>query len=217
MFRKALLASQQAAKPALRAPHTSPLAHNIGTATATRSQGYSALAQESVVDRPPFVPMPGFIPDSTRGKVSFFNGTIDEGTPTLNFKPGEELATNIKPSFVTEVDVTDLRYFNPPASLAIEGCEWVKSPTQLTESMLDEPDKAKVDSVVRAFYLDECAKLVKDRTGAAKTMAYQFRHRKMEKGKFLCNQVRHRHQNSLFPTGLHPRSTVKVLAHKYNL
>lgn len=198
MFRKALLTSQQAAKPALRAPHASPLKQNISAATAARSQGYSALAQENVVDRSPFVPMPGFIPDSTRGKVSFFNGTVDEGTPTLNFKPGEELATNIKPSFVTEVDVTDLRHFNPPASLAIEGCEWVKSPTQLTEAMLDEPDKAKVDSVVRAFYLDECAKLVKDRTGAAKTKAYQFRHRKMEKG-------------------LHPRSTVKVLAQNHNV
>lgn len=154
--------------------------------------------------------MAGFIPDSTRGKVSFFNGTVDEGKPELNFKPGEELATNIKPSYVTEVDVTDLRHFNPPASLAIEGCEWVKAPTQLRESMLDDPDKAKVDSVVRAFYLDECAKLVKDRTGAAKTVAYQFRHRKMEKGKIPLQYSSKFASKLTSPIGLHPRSTVKV-------
>lgn len=180
MFRKALLTSQQAAKPVLRGSHVSPL----GTATAVQSQNYSSGTQEthSSFDRQPFVPMPGFTPSSTRGKVSFFNGTIDEGAPVLNFKPGEELATNIKPSFVTEVDVTDLRHYNPPASLAVEGCEWVEAPTRLTEEMLDNSDKAAADALVRSFYLDECAKIVKERTGAVKTVAYQFRHRKMEKG-----------------------------------
>jgi len=207
MIRKAFLSPQLAFKPVLRAPSTSSIRTNFAGASTTLPRGYSALAQErqpDVVESPPvfdrqpvferqpvfnqrqpFDPLPGFTPDTTRGKVSFFNGTLDEGQPVLNFKPGEELSTNIKPSFVTEADVTDLRNFDPPASLAVEGCEWVTAPTQLTEGILEDPDKVKVDAVVRSFYLDECAKLVKERTGAVKTVAYQFRHRKMEKGKLL--------------------------------
>ncbi|RSL59934.1 hypothetical protein CEP54_007076 [Fusarium duplospermum] len=85
------------------------------------------------------------------------------------------------------VDVTDLRDFDPPTMLALEGIEWVYAPSILSEDKLLAPEKADVDALVRGPYFDECAQLVKDRTGAAKAIAYNFRHRRIEENTNLLD------------------------------
>lgn len=128
----------------------------------------------------PFQHVPWSSPCTTKGTVRFLGPTKDGKPAFLDFKKGQEHTTNFGHSLEKVVDVTDLRDFDPPTTLALEGIEWVYAPSILSEDKLLAPDKADVDSFVRGPYFDECAQLVKDRTGAARAIAYNFRHRRIE-------------------------------------
>lgn len=78
------------------------------------------------------------------------------------------------------VDVTDLRSFEPRTTLDIEGVEWVAAPSCLSEHRLLQEDKAEVETFVRGAYFQECAEIIQDRTGAAKVIPYNYRHRRIE-------------------------------------
>ncbi|KAH7000595.1 hypothetical protein EDB80DRAFT_895786 [Ilyonectria destructans] len=127
----------------------------------------------------PFEHVPWPSPSTTKGTIRFLGPTKDGKPAFLNFKRGEEHQTNFGKSLETVVDVTDLRDFEPPTTLAFEGIEWVYAPSVLSEDKLLAPDKANVEAFVRGPYFEECAQLVKDRTGAARSIAYNFRHRRI--------------------------------------
>ena len=131
--------------------------------------------------RKPFEHATGKVPPSTRGSVRFHAGTTDEKPAILDFTPGRQHETNIKPSEEIIVNVTDIRNYEPPTTLAVEGCEWIHSPTTLKEVDLLNDDKSKVKSKVEGAYFEECAKLVQQRTKASEALAYNWRHRRLEK------------------------------------
>ena len=79
------------------------------------------------------------------------------------------------------MDVIDLRFFDPPVTLAVDGCEWVHSPTTLDEADLLDEDNIKAKSTVEGTYYNECAKLVQQRTGASKALAHNWRYRQHQK------------------------------------
>ncbi len=128
----------------------------------------------------PFEHVPWLSPSSTKGTIRFLGPTTDGKPAFLNFKKGEEHQTNFGPSLEKVIDVTDLRYFEPPTTLAFEGIEWIYAPSVLSEDKLLVSERSKVEAFVRGPYFEECAQLVKDRTGAAKSIAYNFRHRRIE-------------------------------------
>ena len=132
-------------------------------------------------ERKPFEHVEGKEAATTRGTVRFFGGTTDGNAATLDFSPHAEHVTNIGPPREEVVTLTDLRHFEPPVSLACEGCEWLAAPTKLREEELLHPDKKAVEACIRAKYFDECAKLVQQRTGANKAVAYNWRHRRQDK------------------------------------
>jgi hypothetical protein len=116
----------------------------------------------------------------TKGKIRFLGPTTDGEPAFLNFKKGEEHQTNFGPSLEQVTEIMDLRHFDPPTTLAQEGIEWVYYPSVLSEDKLLAPDKSDVETFVRGPYFEECARLVKERTGAARAVAYNFRHRRIE-------------------------------------
>lgn len=128
----------------------------------------------------PFEQAPWKTARKTKGTIHFLGPTKDGKPAFLNFKKGEEHQTNFGPSLEKVVDITDLRHFEPQATLGIEGVEWVHAPSVLSEEKLLAPDTGDVEAFVRGPYFDECAQLVKERTGAAKAIAYNFRHRRIE-------------------------------------
>ena len=105
----------------------------------------------------------------------------------LNFKKGSEHESNFGPSLERVVNITDLRHFVPRTSIRDEGVEWVHAPSVLSEDKLLAPNNGDVEAFVRGPYFDECAQIVKDRTGASKAVAYNFRHRRIEQ---VCNRRR---------------------------
>lgn len=129
----------------------------------------------------PFEHVPWRSPSTTKGTIHFLGPTKDGKPAFLNFKNGEEHQTNFGSSIEQVADVTDLRNFDPPTTLTFEGIEWVYAPSVLSEDKLVAQDKSEVEAFVRGPYFDECAQLVKTRTGAAKTIAYNFRHRQIQK------------------------------------
>ena len=131
------------------------------------------------VHRKPFEHHPGNAPDITRGTVRFHAGTTDNQLPTLNFTPGHQHETNIKPSEEITVDVTDIRNYDPRTTLDVEGCEWVYSPTTLREADLLEDGKEAIKQRVEGAYFEECAKLVQQRTKSSRAVAYNWRHRRL--------------------------------------
>ncbi|KAI1841775.1 hypothetical protein JX266_012042 [Neoarthrinium moseri] len=128
----------------------------------------------------PFEHYPWNNPPKTQGTVRFLGPTKDGKAAFLNFKKGEEHQTNFGPSLEREVSITDLRHFEPRTTLGVEGIEFVYSPTVLSEDKLLLPDKEAMETFVRGAYFDECAQLVKEKTGATKVVAYNFRHRRIE-------------------------------------
>ena len=131
------------------------------------------------VHRNPFEHNPGKVPKSTWGTVRFHAGTTDNKPPTLDFTPGHQHETNIKPSEEITVEITDIRHYDPRTTLDVEGCEWVYSPTTLREADLLEDDKDKVKHRVESAYFEECAKLVQQHTKASRAVAYNWRHRRL--------------------------------------
>jgi hypothetical protein len=128
----------------------------------------------------PFEHVPWQAPHVTKGKIRFLGPTTDGEPAFLNFKKGEEHQTNFGPSLEQVTEIMDLRHFDPPTTLAQEGIEWVYYPSVLSEDKLLAPDKSDVETFVRGPYFEECARLVKERTGAARAVAYNFRHRRIE-------------------------------------
>jgi hypothetical protein len=103
----------------------------------------------------------------------------------LNFEKGREHETNFGPSLERQVDITDLRHFEPRTSLRDEGVEWVHAPSILSEDkLLAAP--GDVEAFVRGPYFEECAQIVKDQTGASKAIPYNFRHRRIEQ---VCDET----------------------------
>ncbi|CAF9935786.1 hypothetical protein IMSHALPRED_010350 [Imshaugia aleurites] len=141
-------------------------------------RGYPAAGNPH---REPFEHVAGKVPPSTRATVRFHAGTTDNEPATIDFTPGRQHATNIRPNEEYIVNVTDIRDYDPPTTLAVEGCEWVHSPTALTEADLLENDREKVNLTVEGAYFQECAKLVQQRTNATRALAYNWRHRRLEK------------------------------------
>ena len=131
------------------------------------------------IHREPFEHKFGKIPEFTRGTVRFHAGTTDNKPATLDFTPGHQHETNIKPSEEVTVDITDIRNYDPPTTLDVEGCEWVYSPTTLKEADLLEDDKEKVKNRVEGAYFEECAKLVQQQTRSSRAVAYNWRHRRL--------------------------------------
>jgi hypothetical protein len=177
MFRRAL-------RPALR-----PININTNIPLSLRARLHHAssvaeqtepLAPEVNQQRRPFEHVPWKEPAATKGTVRFFGGTTDNKPHTLNFKKGEELQSNIGKSEELQVTITDLRNYEPPTSLSFEGLEWIHHPSVITEEKLLNPAKEEVDAFVRGPYFDECAALVKQKSGAAKAIAYNYRHRRIE-------------------------------------
>ncbi|PVH78561.1 hypothetical protein DL98DRAFT_590300 [Cadophora sp. DSE1049] len=119
-------------------------------------------------------------PRTTKGTIRFLGPTKDAQPVFLNFKKGEEHQTNFGPSLEKVVDVTDLRHFEPPTTLAFEGIEWAYGPSILSEDKLLAPNKTDVEDFVRGPYFQECAQLVKEKTGATQSIAYNFRHWRIE-------------------------------------
>jgi hypothetical protein len=104
-----------------------------------------------------------------------------DGLPAyMNFRKGLEHLTNVGPSHKRVVDVTDLRCFEPPTTLDVEGVEWVQEPSCLSEDRLLCEDRGRVEAFVRGSYFNECAAIVQGRTGAAKVIPYNYRHRRIE-------------------------------------
>ena len=132
------------------------------------------------VHRKPFEHNPGKVPEYTRGTVRFHAGTTDNKPATLDFTPGHQHETNIKPVEEVTVDITDIRHYDPRTTLDVEGCEWVYSPTTLREADLLHDDKDKVKHRVESAYFEECAKLVRQHTKASRAVAYNWRHRRLE-------------------------------------
>lgn len=128
----------------------------------------------------PFEHVPWKTPRATQGTIRFLGPTKDGKDAFLNFKKGEEDQTNFGPSIERQVQITDLRHYEPKLSVRTEGIEWVHAPTVLSEDKLLLPNKDEMETFVRGAYFDECAQLVKERTGAAKSLAYNFRHRRIE-------------------------------------
>ncbi|KAL7949178.1 hypothetical protein V8C42DRAFT_362543 [Trichoderma barbatum] len=151
------------------------------TLTAEQSQ-----VSESIVELPawvksrPFEHVPWTSPKRTKGTIRFLGPTKDGKPAFLNFKKGQEHQTNFGASLEKVVDITDLRHFDPQTSLRVEGIEWVHAPTVLSEDKLLAPDTGDVEAFVRGPYFEECASLVKERTGAARAIPYNFRHRRIE-------------------------------------
>ena len=144
----------------------------------TLQRSYASL---ETLDRKPFEHAAGTVPPSTRGSIRFHAGTTDDQPAFLDTTPGRQHETNIKPSEEKIVNITDIRNYDPPATLAVEGCEWVHSPTTLKEEDLLDEDKTKGKSAVEGAYFEEVAKLVRERTGASKTLPYNWRYRRLEK------------------------------------
>jgi hypothetical protein len=129
----------------------------------------------------PFDHVPWRSPNTTKGTIRFLGQTKDGKPAFLNFKKGEEHQTNFGPSLQKVFDVTDLRHFDPPTTLALEGIEWVYAPSVLSEDKLLVPNRDDAEAFIRGPYFDECSSLVKSRTGATKALAYNYRHRRMQK------------------------------------
>ncbi|KAI1429992.1 hypothetical protein F5Y12DRAFT_709538 [Xylaria sp. FL1777] len=128
----------------------------------------------------PFELPPWLQPRKTTGTVRFLGQTLDGLPAFLNFKKGLEHLTNIGASVKKKVDVTDLRYYEPPTTLAVEGVQWLRAPTCLSEDRLVKDDSKLVDDFVRGPYFRECASIVQSQTGAAKVVPYNYRHRRIE-------------------------------------
>ncbi|TAQ88337.1 hypothetical protein B7494_g3357 [Chlorociboria aeruginascens] len=150
----------------------------LHTIVEAKNPTYTALQAWSKTE--PFTHVPWRSPSTTKGTIRFLGPTKDGEPAFLNFKKGEEHQTNFGPSLETVVDVTDLRSFEPPTTLAFEGIEWIYAPSILSEDKLLTPNNRDVEAFVRGPYFEECAQLVKERTGAARSIAYNFRHRRIE-------------------------------------
>ena len=125
--------------------------------------------QQNTLDKHPF----------TMGTARFFDGTTDNESATLDFRPGQE-SGNLKPNKEMTIKVTDIRDFDPPASLAVEGCEFVHSPTALCEDRLLDPDKDQVAAYVESVYYPDCVNLVKRVTNASQCVPFHWRYRRQE-------------------------------------
>lgn len=127
----------------------------------------------------PFEHAPWIRPAQTKGTIRFLGPTLDGQPAFLNFKKGQEHQTNFGQSLERVVDITDLRYFEPRTTLGVEGVEWSHHPSCLSEDRLLK-DESEVGAFVRSRYFEECGHLVKERTGAAKVVPYNYRHRRVE-------------------------------------
>ena len=134
--------------------------------------------------RKPFESISGYMP-KTVGTAKFFAGTVDNSHAMIDFSSDAQIKTNIEMAQEKRVDVHDIRYMEPPASLSVEGCELVYSPTGLRESDLLNHSKDEVDATVKSSYFHECANLVKRKTGASKAIPYNYRHRQLKEGEVL--------------------------------
>ncbi|KAK7739975.1 hypothetical protein SLS53_005569 [Cytospora paraplurivora] len=152
-----------------------------GHATATHGPSLNAGVPPPVTwtKTQPFEHGPWLRPGRTKGTIRFLGPTLDGKPAFLNFKKGQEHQTNFGPSLERVVDITDLRNFEPRTTLSVEGVDWVHAPSCLSEDRLLR-DEGEVEAFVRSRYFDECAALVKERTGAAKAIAYNYRHRRIE-------------------------------------
>lgn len=159
----------------IRGLHTVVAAKHIADSATVRSTDSQPWSKAE-----PFQHVYWRSPSKTKGTIRFFGLTKDGKPAMLNFKKGEEDQTNFGPSLEKVVDVTDLRNFEPPTSLGFEGIEWVYAPSVLSEDKLLAPLKSDVEAFVRGPYFQECAQLVKDKKGAARSIAYNFRHRRIE-------------------------------------
>jgi hypothetical protein len=181
MFRRAVQPS-----PKFRVPWTPAsraYIHKVAQLQSVAQQIVSPVAEAGPGDfskKKPFDHVPWKEPVSTTGTVRFFGKTTDNKAHTLNFKKGEELQSNLGKGEELDVKITDLRSYEPPVSLSLEGVEWVQHPTVLTEEKLLDANKAESDAFVRSQYFDECAALVKEKSGAATAIAYNYRHRRIE-------------------------------------
>ncbi|CAH0051091.1 unnamed protein product [Clonostachys solani] len=111
-------------------------------------------------------------PQTTKRIVRFLGPTKDGNPAFLDFKKGHENMSIFGPSLDATVDATNLHDFMPPATLASEGIEWYV-PRSKIDSMFE--------GFIRGSYFDECTQLVKPGTGASQAVAYNFRHRRIEK------------------------------------
>jgi hypothetical protein len=125
------------------------------------------------IKRSPFQPAPGFVPTSTQATGHFLKHTTDGGPAFVDITGG---GSNVQstPQLLT---VTDLRDYQPRASLEVEGLEYVDFPSHLEEEYLMNPDKEFVKVKVEKDYWTECAELVKANTGAIQVHPYHWRHR----------------------------------------
>ncbi|QKX52945.1 uncharacterized protein TRUGW13939_00016 [Talaromyces rugulosus] len=166
--------------------------HKVAQLQSVAQQTVSPVAEAGAGEfskQKPFDHVPWKEPVSTTGTVRFFGKTTDNKAHTLNFKKGEELQSNLGKGEELDVKITDLRTYEPPVSLSLEGVEWVQHPTVLTEEKLLDANKAESDAFVRSHYFDECAALVKEKSGAATAIAYNYRHRRIETGTNLFDPL----------------------------
>lgn len=169
--------------------HSAPLGFRVAAVkrgqatlvTATNAPSVNAGVAPSMTwtKTQPFEHGPWFRPPRTKGTIRFLGPTLDGKPAYLNFKKGQEHQTNFGQSLERVVDITDLRYFEPRATLGVEGVEWVHAPSCLSEDRLLK-DEGDIETFVRGRYFDECAALVKERTGAVKAIPYNYRHRRIE-------------------------------------
>lgn len=117
------------------------LGRNRSLATVPVEHTSSSSSTEAWVKAKPFQYIPRKEPTQTKGTIRFLGPTKDGKPAFLNFKKGEEHTTNFGPSLEKVVDITDLRYIEPRATLGVDGVEWIYAPTELSEDKLVQPEK----------------------------------------------------------------------------
>jgi len=141
----------------------------------------SVPSKLSAAGRKAFQHAPGTAPPTTTGRVMFFNGTTDGEEAFVDFAATKGPKHNLAPQAAGQVTLTDIRNYDPPCTLEVEGCTFVHSPASLREEQLKgAKDQKEAMAQVQAAYFKECADLVTKLTGASKAVPYHFRYRHVE-------------------------------------
>jgi len=104
----------------------------------------------------------------------FYNGTVDNAPPIMNFATGEG---NLMAPLPVNLPVYDIRPLDP--SLLATGCQVVRPPTSLNEADLNGPEELR--ALIMKEYYEECEYVVQVLTGCTEAVAFHHRHRVQQK------------------------------------
>lgn len=135
----------------------------------------------STYGRYPFQPAAGFVPETTTAKGNFIEMTTDGSPAFVEYtdKQRSDMNTNVKPISQT-VTLTNLRDYQPRASLTVEGLEYVDFKSSLLEEDIVDLDQESAKAKIESEYWPECAGLVKKHTGAIEVYPYHWRYRRAQ-------------------------------------